>query len=388
MLGDRGIDSVNMADVYTDLGGIQSIKATGRKDQRKALQNISVQFESMMLSMMLKSMRQANNVFSENNPLIGKEEKFYRDMFDQQLALSLGKKGSVGIADAMFRQLERTLPAEKSADSSESKTALSSTKRNIDQQAFAEMVSQIRSVVDRSGQSLSGDSQFNPELNPELAPQGEVTSEEKFTEIDLWLSPNQARTVDVLDSKASRRVSLGDSNLTEKILFDGSPERFVQQLYPHAEKAAEAIGVNPEVLLAQAALETGWGKKLIQKQDGESSFNLFNIKAGKAWGGDFVTVPTLEYRDGIAVKEHAAFRSYSSPEESFSDYVNLISENPRYERAIQNAEDPKRYVRELKRAGYATDPEYAEKIIEIMNSESMKKTLSMNAEDMPLPVRS
>lgn len=387
MMNNRSADVAAMSDVYTDLSGLQSIKTTGNKDKRKALQEISVQFESMMLSMMLKSMRQANSVFSEGNPLIGQQEKFYRDMFDQQLSVSLGKTGSVGIADAMFRQLEQTLPKEKTAAE---KTAAEST---------VELLSEIDQSMKAAGDkslpfSNRDDSLMAKDLHAveALLADSAVTIEEPFSEIDLWLTPSPAKTVDVLNTPvADYRQARADFSADGDVSFDGSPERFVEQLYPHAEKAAEQLGVNPQVLLAQAALETGWGEKLIRKQDGASSFNLFNIKAGKHWDGDYVTVPTLEYRDGIAVKEHAAFRSYSTPQESFADYVQLINQNPRYKRAMQHADDPKRYVRELGRAGYATDPQYAEKIIDIMNSNSMKKTFSVltrnEAGDIDVPAR-
>jgi flagellar protein FlgJ len=386
MLNDRPIDSTSMTDVYTDLGGLQSIKTTGHKDQRKALQEISVQFESMMMSMMLKSMRQANNVFSEGNPLIGKEEKFYRDMFDQQLSTSLGKSGSIGIAEAMFRQLEKTLPPEPVNAVARNTANNEKSLPASEQKPVAERINALIASV-REYQQIPDNMQDVETMLAEFPLTEDV---EKFSEIDLWLTPSPAKTVEFFDPESMQKPSQAElSNPADKagLQFDGSPERFVQQLYHYAEKAAEAIGVNPQVLLAQAALETGWGQKLIQKQDGESSFNLFNIKAGKKWQGDYVTVPTLEYRDGIAVKEQAAFRSYSNPQDSFADYVELINQNPRYKRAMQHAENPARYVRELERAGYATDPQYAEKIIQIMNSDSMKKTLGMLSTDIDMSGR-
>jgi flagellar protein FlgJ len=378
MITNRPSDVSSAADVYTDLSGLQSINVTAHTDKRQALKDLSKQFESMMMSMMMKSMRQANDVFSEDNPLVGKDEKFYRDMFDQQLSLDLGKSGSIGIAESMFRQLEKTLPVEKSTteNANTNMTGMLNgvTKRNIQQKTFAELVNPSLRTVNRSIRAQ--DSFDTVDQTHEVVKAGDIFNEDKFSEIDLWLEPSAAKTVDVAS------VSLLSDQIAEpkSFDFDGSPERFIEQLYSQAQKAAGVLGVKPEVLLAQAGLETGWGKKLLTKQDGESSFNLFNIKATKKWDGDFVTVPTLEYRDGIAVKEQSAFRSYKNPQESFSDYIDLISGNPIYQRALQNADDPKRYVRELQRAGYATDPNYAKKIIDIMNSDSMKKTLSLNTD--------
>ncbi len=146
---------------------------------------------------------------------------------------------------------------------------------------------------------------------------------------------------------------------------------FVEQLRPYAEQAAKKLGVDANVLLAQSALETGWGKSVIKAQDGSSSYNLFNIKANKSWHGQQQKVSTLEFRDGIAKKEMAGFRSYNSYQESFDDYVNFIKTNPRYKTAIKMAEKAERYVHELQQAGYATDPQYADKVMKIFNGKAI-----------------
>ena len=137
---------------------------------------------------------------------------------------------------------------------------------------------------------------------------------------------------------------------------------------PIAEKVAGELGVDPKVLLAQAALETGWGKHVIQ-QGSDSSYNLFNIKADSRWQGEQVQVSTLEYRDGVAQREQAAFRSYGSYEESFNDYVSFLKNSPRYQNALQQAANPFAYVDALQQAGYATDPEYSNKISRIYSGE-------------------
>ena len=145
-----------------------------------------------------------------------------------------------------------------------------------------------------------------------------------------------------------------------------SPEAFIQDLWPRAQGAAAELGVAPEVLVAQAALETGWGRSVSRGADGASSHNLFNIKADHRWDGDRVTISTLEYRDGVAVRERADFRAYGSFEESFDDYVAFLRSNPRYTEALASAHDPQAYVQGLQEAGYATDPNYAKKIGSIL----------------------
>jgi flagellar protein FlgJ len=145
-----------------------------------------------------------------------------------------------------------------------------------------------------------------------------------------------------------------------------SPEDFLRAFRPLAERAARRLGVQPDVLLAQAALETGWGQHVTRGRQGPSN-NLFNIKAGPDWPGARVAVATVEYRDGVAVREHAEFRAYESVEGSFDDYVDFIESNPRYRRALERAADGEHYLRELQDAGYATDPAYADKILSIVN---------------------
>ncbi|MCC4785401.1 flagellar assembly peptidoglycan hydrolase FlgJ [Vibrio splendidus] len=145
--------------------------------------------------------------------------------------------------------------------------------------------------------------------------------------------------------------------------FD-SPESFVTSMKPYAEKAASALGVDSSLLLAQAALETGWGSKMIKNSLGNSN-NLFNIKADRSWKGDKVATQTLEFHGKTAVKESASFRSYSNFEESFNDYVKFLNENPRYETALQHQGNSENFIKGIHQAGYATDPNYADKVLRV-----------------------
>lgn len=152
--------------------------------------------------------------------------------------------------------------------------------------------------------------------------------------------------------------------------YTESPESFVSELWPHAVRAGRALGVAPDVLIAQSALETGWGRKVIRDRNGEPSHNLFGIKADGAWKGRRNIVSTLEYQDGVAVRRQAAFRAYDSPAQGFEDYVSFLSSNPRYRQALAQGADPQAYVKALQDAGYATDPAYADKILSIMSAGS------------------
>ncbi len=153
----------------------------------------------------------------------------------------------------------------------------------------------------------------------------------------------------------------------------GSREDFVRQLRPLLEQAAQELGISPRVLLAQAALETGWGRHLPQAADGTPSHNLFGIKADAGWSGEAVRSPTQEYRDGRMEPVNDGFRRYASFADSVRDYVDFLRSNPRYERALAHGGSDENFLRGLKSAGYATDPEYVDKVIGVAHSPVMAR---------------
>ena len=190
---------------------------------------------------------------------------------------------------------------------------------------------------------------------------------------------NTATSASMDDSWQKRLSSIagGAQQIGEKVLklLPGDAEDFVRQLAPYAQKAAEKLGVSVRAVLAQAALETQWGKHMPTHSNGNASNNLFGMKAGQSWGGDKVSVPTLEFEDGVAVHRRAQFRSYNNPGESFNDYAQLIADNPRYAKALNHGEDVVGFARGLVNGGYATDPSYAQKIVAIANSPQMRDAL-------------
>jgi len=154
-----------------------------------------------------------------------------------------------------------------------------------------------------------------------------------------------------------------------------TPESFVTQIWHHAQKAAHELGVNVRALIAQAALETGWGKHGIKREDGKNANNLFGIKAS-GWTGARTNSKTHEYRNGERQSEHADFRAYSSVAESFADYVRMLKQNPRYQTALKSGHNVHGFAHALQKAGYATDPSYAEKINAIANGPVLKQILA------------
>ena len=153
-----------------------------------------------------------------------------------------------------------------------------------------------------------------------------------------------------------------------------NPRNFVDKLWPHAVDAASELGVSPHVLLAQAALETGWGKHVLKDNDGTDSNNLFNIKAGSSWDGKTVAKEVTEYVNGKAVKSVETFRAYDTPAEAFADYVNLLSSNPRYAKALN--QDTEGFISGLRQGGYATDPGYGDKLRRIVGGAALRQALA------------
>jgi peptidoglycan hydrolase FlgJ len=320
--------NVHSADVYTDFSGLANLKNQARKDSPAALKEVARQFEAIFLNNVLKSMREAKlaDGITDND-----QSKFYNEMYDQQLAVHLSGKPGVGLADLIVKQLSPEKP-----DNNEKQDIDSYLNRSA---SAPKVISSYPYTVGKQVDTDTAGSQMI--INAYIHDSSPLN---EMTEIPLKNDP--ARPIH-------------------------SAEDFVRQLHPYAQQAAKELGVEPRVLLAQAALETGWGRSLITNSNGSNSFNLFNIKADKSWRGKQAQVSTLEFEQGVAKKVNAGFRSYASFQESFQDYVAFIKNNPRYGDALKQAGNGERYLHELQRAGYATDPNYANKIMSIYHGNTM-----------------
>ena len=195
-----------------------------------------------------------------------------------------------------------------------------------------------------------------------------------------------------LDMSRREHVGIGDMllrQLTQKSLLDNAaaapppralsshalaatPEAFIASVLPSIKRAAKKIGVSPEAMLAQAALETGWGRRVARTADGASSFNLFGVKAGANWTGPKVLAGTVEFDGTVAKRNLAAFRAYGSIEQSVEDFARLLSNAPRYRETLAAGADAQAYVRALGDSGYATDPDYANKLKQILESDRLR----------------
>ena len=145
-------------------------------------------------------------------------------------------------------------------------------------------------------------------------------------------------------------------------------EQFVRKHASAAKAAEQATGISSSNILGQAALESGWGRHEPRMPDGTSSHNLFGIKATSSWKGKVAEVTTTEYIGGVPRKVTAKFRAYDSYEEAFKDHARLLTQSPRYSRTVAQADTAQEYARGLQKAGYATDPAYADKLTKVINT--------------------
>ncbi len=299
-----------------DVQGVDALRRTVRISPEEGLQQVSRQFEALFMNMVLKSMREAT---PSSGLLDSQDQKVYLSMFDQQLTQNLSGRG-VGLAEAMLAQLRRQMPSE----ATEADQGIGARPMSLEPPAGLP---------------------YGPRAG---IPIGSAPGARVSTAADLGVY--QVRSGPAPAANAS---------------LQGQVDAFVDRMGASAQAASAASGVPAPLILAQAALESGWGKREIRADDGTPSFNLFGIKAHKGWKGATVETTTTEYIDGEPQKVRAKFRAYASYEEAFTDYARFITRNPRYANVLATA-DPAQAAHGLQRAGYATDPKYAEKLVRIM----------------------
>ncbi|HDS1734458.1 flagellar assembly peptidoglycan hydrolase FlgJ [Pseudomonas sp. BP8] len=364
---------------YTDLNRLTSLKH-GDRDSEANVRKVAQEFESLFISEMLKASRKASDVLAADNPMNTETVKQYRDMYDQQLAVSMSREGGgIGLQEVLMRQLskqkaqvatpnpflrgEAAGPALWGAKVADPVHGSSTTSTRNDVAALnSRRLSLPGKLTDRL---LAG-------IVPSAGTPAATTNSAAIPARDGQMvngvvkgdwEPAQAFAAADGGTRILGRA-VAQPPLAPKRAF-GNSDEFVATMLPMAEQAAKRIGVDPRYLVAQAALETGWGKSVMRNGDGSSSHNLFGIKATGSWQGGEARAITSEFRDGQFVKETAAFRSYDSYQDSFHDLVSLLQSNSRYQDAVKSADNPEQFVRELQKAGYATDPNYASKISQI-----------------------
>ncbi|MEN5301332.1 MULTISPECIES: flagellar assembly peptidoglycan hydrolase FlgJ [unclassified Pseudomonas] len=354
---------------YTDLNRLSSLKH-GDRDSDANVRKVAQEFESLFISEMLKASRKASDVLADDNPMNSETVKQYRDMYDQQLAVSMSREGGgIGLQDVLVRQLSKN----------KSTPVNTSPFPRVDGNAPTLWGNKVADPV-QATQATATRNDVAALNSRRLALPGKLTDRLLAGIVPSATSPAAATNTAAVPARDGQQVAkaiaipdnglritgraVAQPPLAPKKAFADSDE-FVATMLPMAEQAAKRIGVDPRYLVAQAALETGWGKSVMRNSDGSSSHNLFGIKASGNWDGDSARAITSEFRDGQFVKETAAFRSYDSYQDSFHDLVSLLQSNSRYQDAVKSADNPEQFVRELQKAGYATDPNYASKISQI-----------------------
>ena len=401
---NSGLTSTADSGSYSDLNRLNQLKV-GDKNSEGNMRKVAQEFESLFLSEMLKSMRSATEALGKDNPLNTPAAKQYQEMYDQQLAVSMSREGGgIGLADVLMRQMAKNKPVDAQAATLQGPAAAEPVKK-------ADVPTQIAAGTQAEGPLGRSNGQRPLWAYRVAAPEGasahandmalmnqrRLALPSKLTDrlltgiVPSTDATTLAKAVPLLNSAAADNVvnssartfavpsgrmqvygrAVAQPPLAPAKKAFGSQDEFVATMLPMAKAAAARIGVDPKYLVAQAALETGWGKSVMRAEDGSSSHNLFGIKAGQSWQGGQARAITSEFRDGTMVKETAQFRSYDSYQDSFHDLVTLLQSNDRYKEVVKSADNPEQFVRELQKAGYATDPDYASKISQIaktMNS--------------------
>ncbi|WP_133649602.1 flagellar assembly peptidoglycan hydrolase FlgJ [Paraburkholderia flava] len=286
-----------------DVQGFDALREQAKASPQAGMKMAAQQFDAVFTQMMLKSMREAT---PSDGPFDSHDSATFTSMLDQQLSQQMSSKG-IGVADAMLKQLMRN-----------------------------------------SGQGGDADSGNNAALNALAKAYG-----------------NNAAN----GALASGKGYSANSALTPPLRGDGTSQKvdaFVDKLAAPAQAASAATGIPARFIIGQAALESGWGKSEIKKTDGSSSHNVFGIKATKDWTGKTVSTLTTEYVNGKPQRVVEKFRAYDSYEAAMTDYASMLKANPRYAQVLNSSHDVAGFAHGMQRAGYATDPHYAKKLISIM----------------------
>lgn len=357
---------------------------------------VARQLEGQFAQMLVKSMRDA----SFGDALFPAENTMFREMYDKKIAEAMTRGRGLGLSAMISRQLggaegEAAKPVDTALNPAAAlrayrlnapaaapmalpgagAPATAPSEVDLLQQLGGAAPSAVLQPMERALDLIAGreSSQMHeaignsdPYRTPAVA---DAPSENWAMADDRW------RNVENTASTGPSAVDTLAGSTAAAQLGAHTPEGFVASIWGHAQQAARELGVDAKALVAQAALETGWGRKLIQRNSGGSSHNLFGIKSS-GWSGERATTGTHEYVNGVRRNETASFRAYGSVGESFADYVKLLKNSPRYQNALQAGADVRGFAQGLQKAGYATDPAYAAKIAAIAGGPTIERAVA------------
>jgi flagellar protein FlgJ len=300
-----------------DPGAALGMRRQLKDDPQAGLRQAAQQFEGVLLQMMLKSMRDAT---PQDGLFDNEQTRFFTTILDQQLSQDLSAKGTLGFAKMIEQQLSRGMMLPESGDALDK--ALDRLQQALLEQRAASSAASFAGRAERSA--------------------GATAEAEAETEVSAGL-PESGR-------------------------------EYVTRVWPHAVEAAKTLGVPPQFLVAHSALESGWGKSEIRLPDGSPSYNVFGVKAGSSWHGPSVAAQTTEYENGVARSAREKFRVYASYKEAFQDYARMLSGHSRFS-GVLGQQDGAQFARSLQQSGYATDPDYANKLDRVIGGTTLRQAL-------------
>ena len=334
-----------------DLRSLDRLKGTSGTNPRAAVRETAKQLESLFMGELMKSMR-ASTMSSGMFENSGSE--MATGMLDTQFAGQMsGRPG--GLADAIAKQLERQMGIKpETADKSGATGGTT---------ASASTLSRVSSANSFKGLGQLGD----------LGELGDLSNIDTAqfpggNSVDLSEIMRRAQGLDRGNARTNQANATNGTDTTTDGKRLSNSEQFIRKHHDAAKAAEAASGIPSGHILGQAALESGWGKHEIKMKDGTSSHNLFGIKATSDWKGKVAEVTTTEYMGGVARKVTAKFRAYDSYADAFKDHARLLTQSPRYSQTVAKADTAQGYAQGLQKAGYATDPAYANKLTQVINT--------------------
>ena len=329
-----------------DVQGVGDLRRVARASPQEGARIVARQFEAILMGMVLKSMRDA----TPDGGLFGSEStKMYQSLLDQQLAQQLSGRG-LGVADALLAQLRRSMPQAATA------AAPSPTTPSAAGAAPQPLAAAASAAVAPAPPSTP--SQATPATAAVAA-----TADLAGAAIAQAVPPARAAGAPLAPLPAAAQDAA--ATLPAMSAIGARVQQFVAKLGGAAREAAAATGLPEKLILAQAALESAWGRREVLADDGSTTFNVFGVKADRSWRGPAVEASTTEVVEGVVQHVRARFRAYGSYQEAFADYAKFLTGNPRYA-ALRRQADPASAATALQAAGYATDPRYATKLLAVM----------------------
>ncbi|GHE21076.1 flagellar assembly peptidoglycan hydrolase FlgJ [Halomonas urumqiensis] len=363
-----------------DMNGLQRLKHTAARDPSSGVKGAAQQFEALFVQTMLKSMRDA---IPTTGLIDSQQTQFYQSLLDQQWSQTIASRG-IGLADSLVSQMQASgmVPSGSQPRGSEIDELIAGIPRGAprvlenalrpdeggDEDArVADGDAAEEGVTANAGVAAPAPESFMDELaTASQGFMGSVAAVPAETSNDA--RPAEEGRAERDDRSRAKPAGVSAAATPER---DATPpdhvQAFLDRLASPAQSASRKTGVPAELILAQAALETGWGRHEIATASGGNSHNLFGIKAGSSWRGPTTDITTHEYLNGQRTRVNDSFRVYDSFEAAFTDYARLIGDNPRYAKVL-DAPDAKQAAHELQAGGYATDPAYADKLIAVMDS--------------------